>query len=162
MGEVECSIRLYRIIAGLGVCYLLAGMCRWHGAKSCLGPGKFKVMCLEDTTIVCSIYLYKSNIHGRFYFCCLIRNITISSNCCAQFYKSYMHGHFDFCCLIGNTTISSNCRAQFYKSYMHGHFYFCCLIGNIAICSNCSAQFCKSYVPGYFYFSQLSYIVSVL
>ena len=40
MGEVECSIRLYRIIAGLGVCYLLAGMCRWHGAKSFLGPAE--------------------------------------------------------------------------------------------------------------------------
>ena len=150
------------ILGGRGGCYFLVGGWRWHGAKSCLGPGKFKVMCLEDTTIACSIYLYKFYIHGHFYFCCLIGNITISSNCCVQFYKSYMHSHFYACRLFGNITISSKCPTQFYKSYMHGHFYFCCLIGNIAICSNCSAQFCKSYVPGYFYCSQLSYIVSVL
>ena len=32
MGEVgECSIRLYGMLAGLGVCHLLADGCRWYG-----------------------------------------------------------------------------------------------------------------------------------
>ena len=116
--EAECLILFFE---GLGVCYLLAGGWRWHRAKFGLEPAEIQ-----------------SNVF------------------------SYMHGHFYFCCLIGNITISSNCREQFYKSYMQGYFYFCRLIGNIAICSNCSVQFHKSFVPGYFYFSQLSYIVSVL
>ena len=40
MGEVECLIRLYGMLAGLGLCYLLAGGCRWHGAKSFLAPAE--------------------------------------------------------------------------------------------------------------------------
>ena len=40
MGEVECSIRLYGMLAGLGVCYLLAGGCRWQGVKSFLRPAE--------------------------------------------------------------------------------------------------------------------------
>ena len=40
MGDVECPVRLYGILAGLGVCYLLAGGCRWHGPKSFLGPAE--------------------------------------------------------------------------------------------------------------------------
>ena len=55
MGEVECSIRLYGMLAGLGVCYLLAGGCRWDGTKSFLGPElKFNLMSSEDTVIACS------------------------------------------------------------------------------------------------------------
>ena len=69
MGEVECSIRLHGMLAGLGVCYLLAGGCWWHGTKSCLGPAEIKIMCLEDATIACSIYSYKSYMHGHVYFC---------------------------------------------------------------------------------------------
>ena len=53
-------------------------------------------MCLEDSTIACSIYLYKSYMHGHFYFCHLIGNIAICSNCSAQFYKSYVPGYFYF------------------------------------------------------------------
>ena len=40
IGKVECSIRLYGVLAGLGVCYLMAGGCRWHVAKTFLGPAE--------------------------------------------------------------------------------------------------------------------------
>ena len=47
---------------GLGVCYLLAGGRQWHRATmSCLRPAEIQslVMCLEDTTIACSVaYIY--------------------------------------------------------------------------------------------------------
>ena len=38
--------------------------------------------------------------------------------------KSYIHSHFYFCRLIGNIAIRSNCSAQFYKYYVPGYFYF--------------------------------------
>ena len=92
--EAECLILFF---GGLGVCYLLVGGWRWHGAKSCLGPAEIQ-----------------SNVFGG-------RN-----NCLYHIfiYKSYMHGHFYFCRLIGNIAICSNCSAQFYKSYVPGYFYF--------------------------------------
>ena len=42
MGEMECSVRLYGMLAGMGVCYLLVGGYQWHGAKSFLGPAEVR------------------------------------------------------------------------------------------------------------------------
>ena len=42
MGEVECSVRLYGMLAGQGVCYLLVDVCQWHGENSFLGPAKVR------------------------------------------------------------------------------------------------------------------------
>ena len=46
-----------------GVCYLLVDGDGGMEQSLVQGQLKFKVMCLEDATIVCSIYLYKSYIY---------------------------------------------------------------------------------------------------
>ena len=42
MGEVKFSIRVYGVLAGLGVCYLLVGGWRWYGAKSFIEPAEVR------------------------------------------------------------------------------------------------------------------------
>ena len=58
--EAKCLILF---LGSWGECYLLVDGDGGMEQSLVQGQLKFKVMCLEDATIVCSIYLYKSYIY---------------------------------------------------------------------------------------------------
>ena len=65
MGEVGCSIRLYGMLAGLGVCSLLVGGCRWHGAKSFLGLAEVQPNIMSSENGACSKVVVVASSHCK-------------------------------------------------------------------------------------------------